>query len=527
MPEASDRAPARDRSAARTAPRWRKAIAALLVVLGCVVAPVSVMGVWLHNTLLNTDQYVATVGPLAENPEVQGAVATRVTNELTQGLNIQERLVGALPPQAAFAVPFISAGLMQFVHQVTLRVVQSPKFAQLWRALNRRAHGQVIALLRGKGSAVRLVRGSVILDLGPVVQSVSSALNKIGISGLSEKLNGANRQLVLVSSNTLKSAQTATRLLDDLAIVLPLLTAALFIAGIALSPSRRRTIVRGAIGLALTMALLLIIFNLLRSLYLNALPASANQGSATAVYNQLLSFLRTSVRALFAFAVVVAVAAWLAGPGRVATRIRRLSLDLIRRAPGSTVVPGQVAAAIHHYRTPLRVLVIGIGLLVLIVLTAPGPLTVLVIAVVALALLAVIEVLGRVPPEPSADELLVVSTVVPVEPTPPVPAVKAKSTTRRLPGTLPSKPRSNKKAPSKPRPARAAPKSALSAKGRRTATTAPTKRAPTKPNPTKGRPRNTPAKKASGKKAAAKPRQRAGGARGGAPARRDRRRDSG
>jgi hypothetical protein len=457
---------------------------ASLVILGCVVAPISVMGVWLHNTLLNTNQYVATVGPLAQDPAVQNAVATRVTNELTQGLNLRGRLESALPPNASFAVPFITAGADQFVHQLTVKIVQSPKFAALWKALNRRAHGQIIALLRGHGGAVKLVRGSVILDLGPIVQTVSNALNRIGISGLSKKLKVANRQLVLVSSNTLKKTQTATRLLDDLAIVLPLLTAGLFVAAIALSATRRRTILHSAIGLALAMALLLIIFNLLRTLYLDALPASTNQAAATAAYNQLLSFLRTSVRALFAFALIVALAAWLAGPGRLATGIRSLSLNLVRRAPGSTMVPPEVAEAIHRYRTPLRVIVIGVGLLVLVALTAPGPLTVLFIAIVVLAVLAAIELLARAPLEPSPAGLGSggVSIQRPTRPRP----IKATSTARRRAATRPSGPRSSKKAPTKPLPRRkpTARTAAPAKRGQRTVKAA-TKKAPVKRRPRK------------------------------------------
>ncbi len=426
-------APTSETPAARKVPRWRRGLVALLVVLGCVVAPISVMGVWIHNTLLNTDQYVATVGPLAENPDVQNAIATRATNELTQGVNLQERLSNALPPRAAFAVPFISAQVSQVIHQVALRIVQSPKFAELWRLINRRAHGQIIALLRGQGSRIRLVRGSVILDLGPIVKNVSSALNKIGISGLNEKLSGTNRQLVLISSNTLKTAQIGSRLLDDLAIVLPLLTAGLFLGAIAISASRRRTILRSAIGLALAMALLLIVFNLLRTLYLNALPATANQAAAKAVYNQLLSFLRTSVRALFAFAVVVALAAWLAGPGRLATRIRSLSLEAIRRAPGSAVVPRDVAVVVHRLRTPLRVTVIGAALLILIALNAPGPTTVLFVAIVVLVLLAAIEVLGRVPLEASPAGGGVGAITEPVASEPSTPAVQVRTRSTRRP----------------------------------------------------------------------------------------------
>ena len=67
-------------------PRWRRILCGVLVVLGCVLAPLSIHSVWIYNTLLNTDQYVATVGPLAKNPEVQDAARDSDHEHLAQQL---------------------------------------------------------------------------------------------------------------------------------------------------------------------------------------------------------------------------------------------------------------------------------------------------------------------------------------------------------------------------------------------------------------------------------------------------------
>ena len=61
------------------APRWRRIVGALLVVIGCLLVPLSLSAVWVRNTLLDTDNYVSTVGPLADNADVQHAIANRVT----------------------------------------------------------------------------------------------------------------------------------------------------------------------------------------------------------------------------------------------------------------------------------------------------------------------------------------------------------------------------------------------------------------------------------------------------------------
>jgi hypothetical protein len=59
--------------------RWRTVVAVLLIVLGCVLAPLAGVAVWARNQVTNTDRYVATVAPLASDPAIQNAVADKIT----------------------------------------------------------------------------------------------------------------------------------------------------------------------------------------------------------------------------------------------------------------------------------------------------------------------------------------------------------------------------------------------------------------------------------------------------------------
>jgi hypothetical protein len=62
-----------------------------------------------------------------------------------------------------------------------------------------------------------------------------------------------------------------------------------------------------------------------------------------------------------------------------------------------------VGTFVGHYRNPLRVLVVGIGLVILMTLSAPGPVAVLVIALLIVAGLVLIEFLGRGVPAEQVD----------------------------------------------------------------------------------------------------------------------------
>ena len=178
-------------------------------------------------------------------------------------------------------------------------------------AAARAQFSQVVAVLQGEGTDnVTTKNGQVVVRLGPVVERVATALSNTGISFFDD-IDGTprgNRQIVLFESEDLRKTQGAVDLLDKVANYLP------FVAlhpprccACALSGDRRRTILRTALGIALGMALLLTLFNLGRTVYLDALPSSVRQDSAAAIYDQVLSFLRAAVRTAFVVAIVVAI----------------------------------------------------------------------------------------------------------------------------------------------------------------------------------------------------------------------------
>jgi hypothetical protein len=171
-------------------------------------------------------------------------------------------------------------------------------------------------------------------------------------------------------------------------------TLLVFAVAIWLSPNRRRTALRAALGVVLAMALVLTGFNLGRSTYLDAIEnAGRDRDAAAAVYDQVLGLLRVGLRTVLVLGLVIAVGLWLAGPGRIATRIRGHVTGLVRsRSEGESTRVGRFVAT---NRTPLRVLVVGGGLLVLVVLSHPGPVGVLVTAGLVVVGLLIVEFLGR------------------------------------------------------------------------------------------------------------------------------------
>jgi hypothetical protein len=385
----------------RMIPRWRRALVVTFLVLGCVVAPISLLAVWVHNTLLNTSQYVDTVAPLASNRVIIDRVATVATEQLFRSVDIEQTVLEVLPPKAAPIAPAIAQQVEQLVHQVALQFLGSSQFRTAWTQANQHAHAQVVALLTGGGGSVRTNHGQVLLQLGSIGQKVRNKLQSLGLT-IFPGDKAQPSQIVLFESQGLAAVHGAVNALDTLATVLPILTALALALAVALSPNRRRALVHAGLGVALAMIALLAVLAVTRSIYLGAFtPASRDAGGAA--YDQLLTFLWMSARALFTAAAITAFGAWVAGPGHIATRVRGFARRLVTTASDRADAAGSdrssIARVVGPYRSPLRVLIIGAGGVVLVIMSRPSGITVLVIALVVLLGVAIVEFLARAAPK--------------------------------------------------------------------------------------------------------------------------------
>jgi hypothetical protein len=73
--------------------RWRTIVGTLLIVVACVLAPLSVVAVWTKNQVTNTDRYVRTMAPLASEPAIQHALADRITARIFTAVDVKARVV--------------------------------------------------------------------------------------------------------------------------------------------------------------------------------------------------------------------------------------------------------------------------------------------------------------------------------------------------------------------------------------------------------------------------------------------------
>ncbi|GAA3772050.1 hypothetical protein GCM10022403_004150 [Streptomyces coacervatus] len=389
----------------------RATASAVLIVLTCILVPVALLTVWVSDIVLDTDRYVATVSPLATDPAIQDAAVNRISKaadvrvdgaraagELADWLHSQ-----GLPPRATAAVrglgPQIDTATDNAVTKVATRVVHSDAFAKVWTNANRSAHNAVVHALTGEGrGAVGVSDGTVTLDVGTVVDQVKQQLVSAGLSPAA-KIPDVNKQMVLFHSDQLGKIRKGAHALDVIGNWFPVLVVLIGAAGVFLARRRRRALARTALGAAFACLLVAIVLVVVRHYYLDHLPAQVqSEAAAAAVFDTLLHFLRLSLRTAIVLGIVIALGAYLIGPGRLPVAIRsaseRTADSAATWAYAHEVRTGKAGVWAETHRRWIALAALLIVALVFALWNHPTALTILLLCLVLLAVLALLALLA-------------------------------------------------------------------------------------------------------------------------------------
>jgi hypothetical protein len=364
-------------------PRWRRITSWVLIVLACLLAVVSVVIVFARNELLNTDSYVSTMAPLATNPAIQTQIATRVSENLVARTDLNQKVKDALPAKAGFLATPITSEVQKATYATTLKVVQSPKFEQLWVTVNRAASKQLVAVLTGssEGASASTKDGKITIDLSKVEANVKEKLDAQGITVFDKVPAVKGLNYVLFQSKDLVRIQKLVNFLNKLAIVLPIITLLLFAGAVVLTRNRRKGLVRAATGLAVSMALILVLYRVALNHYIAGVHPPQSPEAQTALLETVTATLRDTVWIILIVAALIAIGAVVAGNAWVRHKVGDISW--------MTGGPVHDFVALHRKAVQWSVLVLGLFILVL----WSNP-TTLVAVVIVLITLAVVGLVG-------------------------------------------------------------------------------------------------------------------------------------
>ncbi|TMR04990.1 hypothetical protein ETD83_07210 [Actinomadura soli] len=333
--------------------RTRQAIAALLVALAGFGLVASVIGVWGARTTLETDRWVATVAPLPENPEINAAMATYLTDQVFAQLNVRGRLTEALPPRAAFLAGPVTNAVHDHLRDRVQNFMGTEQFAALWRQANRFAHAQIVAIVEGRSETVGVQNGIVTLNLLPVINdvlitvsqelptlfdkelrlpAVSSGeipadLRQKVATALGVTLPADFGKIAIYHDGDLTGFQHAVLLFKRGLVLLVIGTLACLALALVVSPGRRRTLLQFGVAVAGGVVVLAAVLRAVGDRLLERVPEGLYRQAASVAVHDIFRTLRDRGDLLLWLGVALAVLMYLVGPGRGPVALRRYAVS--------------------------------------------------------------------------------------------------------------------------------------------------------------------------------------------------------
>jgi hypothetical protein len=304
--------------------RGRRRLVRVLVVLGSVLAFLSVFAIWTERQALNTDDWVNTSGRLIQNQKIREAVANYLVDQLYENVNVEKELKELLPGETKQLAGPVSGGLRQVAGSGAEAVLESSTAQSLWQEANRTAHEQLLEVLEEKEGTVSTEEGKVSLDLGSLVTNLA---DQVGIGeNLAEKLPEDAGQITILRSDQLKTAQDVVVAVKGLALILILLT--LFCFGLAIYLTREGrwvTVLLCGIGLVAAGFASIVLREVAGGIVVDQLVSEESVKPAVEAAWSIGTSLMTSIATtVIVVGVLFGVAGWLASPTGSARSTRRV-----------------------------------------------------------------------------------------------------------------------------------------------------------------------------------------------------------
>ena len=115
----------------------------------CALIFLSLMTVWVHQTVLDTDGFVAAVGPVIDRPNVTQAMSVELTAQIFESIDVERQVKQVLLSQGQFLAAPLTSAAQNFVQGQVRNVLRSSQSASAFTVL-RAAHKEVLAALRGQ-----------------------------------------------------------------------------------------------------------------------------------------------------------------------------------------------------------------------------------------------------------------------------------------------------------------------------------------------------------------------------------------
>ena len=349
----------------------------ILTVLAAIAVTASVVGFWVHQTVLETDQFMAAVTPVVQSESVQAVLADRLSDEVLEALDLETRVADRISGAAAgltdaiadalelsesqstrlqrlevglqgLAAP-ISAGLETRIREAVSTFVASASGTGLLVDVITVAHERVVLLLRDELDQLpRIVieEGEVRVNLVPVLaEAIRSVVNAgIGAVGIEreippfESAEDAERaierlatvvgrelspdfgQVRVMSEDQLRNAQGLVQTFDRLVWLILIVAVVLAVLAVVLAPSVSSGLIRIGIAVAIAVVVGWLGVTLISSSLAGAAGTAEGKTAIADLTSSIVATLQPMVAALAIIGIGTAAGAFILDRGLVTVR---------------------------------------------------------------------------------------------------------------------------------------------------------------------------------------------------------------
>jgi hypothetical protein len=352
--------------------RGRRRLVRVLVVLGSVLAFLSVFAIWTERQALNTDDWVNTSGRLLQNDTIREKLADYLVDQLYENVDVRKELQEILPGDTKDLAGPAAGGLRQVAGQGAEKALETSTAQGLWEEANRTTHEQLLAVLENKKEAVETENGEVKLNLGSLLTNLAQ---QVGIGeSLAEKLPPDAAQVEILRSDQLKTAQDVAVAIKGLALVLSLLTFVAFGAAIYLSRGERWvTVLLSGIGLVAAGFAVVVARHIAGGIVVDQLVKDESVKPAGEAAWSIGTSLMTSIATtVIVVGALFLAAGWLASPTTGARTTRRYLAPTLRLHPGYVYAGLAILVSLYFLSGPTQGLRTFLTTLIIAAMAAVG-----------------------------------------------------------------------------------------------------------------------------------------------------------
>lgn len=400
-------------------------LATVLIVIGSLLAPVAVVASWAKVQLTDTQSFVDTFAPLADDPAVQAYVTDEAVKVIQENVDIPQitsQVVDGITdlgtgPVATKALDALKGplaqGIVSLIQTTVGNFVSSDAFAQVWQEALRTTHTQLVATMQNDPKAAVAIGadGSVGIQLAPIIDRVKQLLVDQGLTFASQ-IPTIDRTITVAQNSSIPTIQLFYGVAVAAGAWLQWIALAFLVLGVVVARRRALALVWAAVGLALSMVVVVAGIGIGRLVFIGSVsPSLLPSKVADTVFRTVTTAMQDTGVAVLVLAIVVAVVGWYSGPFAVPRKLRGFfgsGVTWVREAAERHgISTGRTGEWIYAQRALLRAVVALIAAaLVLFVrpLTPPLIIWTLVLAALVIAILELVQRPVITVPENAGDD---------------------------------------------------------------------------------------------------------------------------